>query len=91
MRHGAVSEETARHMAAGVRKALGATVGISTTGIAGPGGGSEEKPVGLVYIAVSDGNRCVVEKHMFAGTREAVRESSAKRTYTLLEAFLTAK
>jgi nicotinamide-nucleotide amidase len=51
--YGAVSEQTAREMARGVRLALGADVGIATTGIAGPGGGTPEQPVGTVYIAIS--------------------------------------
>lgn len=50
---GAVSEETAYQMAEGVRKALGADIGISTTGVAGPGGGTPEKPVGLIYVGIS--------------------------------------
>lgn len=54
---GAVSEDTACQMAEGVRKALGADIGISTTGVAGPGGGTPEKPVGLIYVGISTGDR----------------------------------
>ena len=54
---GAVSEDTACQMAQGVRKALGADIGISTTGVAGPGGGTPEKPVGLIYVGISTGDR----------------------------------
>jgi PncC family amidohydrolase len=53
--YGAVSEQTAREMAAGVRRAFGATVGLAVTGIAGPGGGAPEKPVGMVWLALSAG------------------------------------
>ena len=52
-KYGAVSEQTATEMARGVRKALGADIGISTTGIAGPGGGTPEKPVGTVWVGIS--------------------------------------
>lgn len=57
MTKGAVSEDTACQMAEGVRKALGADIGISTTGVAGPGGGTPEKPVGLIYVGISTGGK----------------------------------
>ena len=59
--YGAVSAETAQEMAQGIRMATGSIYGISTTGIAGPGGGSAEKPVGLVYIAIAGPDSCHVE------------------------------
>lgn len=77
--YGAVSEATAREMAEGVRTRLGATYGLAVTGIAGPGGGSSDKPVGLVYGAVSGpaGTR-TVELHL-RGSREQVRLRASKR------------
>lgn len=78
---GAVSEEVAREMAIGVAKASGATIGISTTGIAGPGGGTDRKPVGLVYMAISMDGETKVYRRVFSGNREKVRQ---KTCYTIL-------
>lgn len=75
--HGAVSEPVARQMAEGVRKRLGADFGLSTTGVAGPGGGSEEKPVGTVWIAVAGPEKTEAMKLRLPGSRAFVREGSA--------------
>jgi len=81
---GAVSQQTALQMARGVCKLLGAQVGVSVTGIAGPGGGTQEKPVGLTWIAVvsPDGER--VERYMWSGDRIENKESSATAALDLL-------
>jgi len=76
-RWGAVSEQTVREMAAGVCRRFGAQVGVSVSGIAGPGGGSKMKPVGLVYVCVRAGKRIAVERHLFSGGRRSVKEQSA--------------
>lgn len=70
---GAVSGEVAEQMADGVRQALGASVAVSTTGIAGPGGGTEEKPVGTVYLGLSTPEKTRSRKLFLPGSREAVR------------------
>jgi nicotinamide-nucleotide amidase len=72
-RHGAVSAEAAEGMAEGARAALGADVAVAVTGIAGPGGGSPEKPVGLVYIAVAAPAGRSTQRFTFSGDRETVR------------------
>lgn len=72
-KYGAVSEETAREMAIGIANAAGTEVSIVTTGIAGPDGGTEEKPVGLVYIGVYVKGQVTVEKHIFNGNRSRIR------------------
>ena len=82
--HGAVSSEVAKALAAGIRARTGSTFGLGTTGIAGPGGGSEEKPVGLVYIAVSDGSQIDVREERFSGDRDRVRQLSAQQALDML-------
>lgn len=82
--HGAVSEECARAMAEGVRADSGADYGLSTTGIAGPGGGTDEKPVGLVYIAVSDANGTFVLRQYWPGNREQFKQRVSQMALGLL-------
>ena len=86
--HGAVSEETAREMAHGVRLRLGAGVGISITGIAGPTGGMPEKPVGLTYVALSARDAELCERHLWRGDRLANKEDSAEAAFRLLLTYL---
>lgn len=73
---GAVSEQTVREMAAGVCRRFRVQVGVAVSGIAGPGGGSKVKPVGLVYVCVRVEKQVVVERHRFRGGRRAVKERS---------------
>lgn len=75
--HGAVSEETAKEMAEGARRVSKSDIAVSVTGIAGPTGGTEEKPVGLVYIGISDKNGCEAFRFVQHGDRERVRNKSA--------------
>ncbi|HUY80532.1 MAG TPA: competence/damage-inducible protein A [Acidobacteriaceae bacterium] len=77
-RHGAVSEQTARALAEGIRKRCRTTLGVGVTGIAGPTGGTEEKPVGLVYISVSDGKTTDILERRFTGDRARVRSYAAQ-------------
>jgi competence/damage-inducible protein CinA-like protein len=88
-RHGAVSAETAAAMATGARSSLGTDVGVSVTGVAGPGGGTPEKPVGLVFIhAETPDASHGVELHL-PGNRDAVRRRAAASTLHLLRRLLT--
>lgn len=82
--HGAVSPETAREMACGVRAVIGADFGVSVTGIAGPGGGTAEKPVGLVYIACADSAGCEVKRLDLSGSREHIRHLTSNYVLSLL-------
>ncbi len=82
--HGAVSKPVAAAMAQGVRKILNTTIGLSVTGIAGPGGGSKTKPVGLVYIAVSTNKKIIVKKFLFKGTRQAIKNQACQAALKLL-------
>ena len=87
-RHGAVSAESAAAMAAGARARLGAEAAVSVTGIAGPGGGTEEKPVGLVYLHVSSPAGEDVRRMDIPGSRDAVRGRAATAALQLLRAHL---
>lgn len=78
-KYGAVSEQTAREMAAGAAARLGCSVGLATTGIAGPGGGTPEKPVGLVYVACAYNGNVTVDRLTLSGTREHIRRLSSNR------------
>lgn len=83
-RFGAVSEQTAREMAQGLRLISGADIAVSTTGIAGPGGGTAEKPVGLVYIGVASARGVTVKKKQFSGDRARVRSLAALEALNLI-------
>jgi nicotinamide-nucleotide amidase len=83
-RHGAVSRETAEAMAEGIRERCDTTLGIGVTGIAGPTGGTEEKPVGLVYIGVSDGKKTEVVERRFTGDRNRIRCYAAQTALDLV-------
>jgi nicotinamide-nucleotide amidase len=93
-KYGAVSPQTAFEMAQGIRNLSGADIGAGVTGIAGPGGGTEQKPVGLVYVAVSDGKTCYVKRLMLGhikssggsadGEREFVRYLAASNVFDMV-------
>ncbi len=83
-RKGAVSAEVAESMARGVRRQTGATLGLAITGIAGPEGGSPDKPVGTVHIALADAKRVKSEKHRFLGDRERIRWMASQAALILV-------
>lgn len=87
-RHGAVSEQVARKMAAGIRQKTGADVGVSVTGIAGPGGGTPEKPVGLVWIAV-DGTEARARQFHIVGDRAEIRQRAAQAALEMVRRALS--
>jgi nicotinamide-nucleotide amidase len=75
---GAVSEQTARLMARGAHAHSNADITVSVTGVAGPGGGSVDKPVGLVFIGIATADHAEVHKHIFNGDRKSVREQTVE-------------
>ncbi|MGH7441857.1 MAG: CinA family protein, partial [bacterium] len=82
--HGAVSAEVAKALAQGIRLRTGATLGLGITGVAGPSGGTEAKPVGRVYIAVSDAQKNEALEKNFLGDRNRVREWSSQQALDLV-------
>ncbi len=82
--HGAVSRETAAEMAEGIRKRLKTDIGISVTGIAGPGGGTDEKPVGLVYVGLSGEGGTITKELRLSGNRKKIRTITALNVFDLI-------
>lgn len=85
---GAVSSETARAMAEGVRKLSGSDLGLAVTGIAGPGGGTEDKPVGMVFIGLASSRPTTVTEHRFRGERLEIKEETSSAALRLVLAHL---
>ena len=83
-RHGAVSSETACEMASGARELMNADFAVSVTGIAGPGGGSAEKPVGLVWFGLAGKNGVRTERMVFSGDRAEVRGAAVEHALEML-------
>lgn len=86
--HGAVSEQTAREMAENVREKAHTDIGLSVTGIAGPSGGTKEKPVGLVYMALADGRTTIARKFNFRGDREWIRYRASQAALNMIRDYL---
>jgi nicotinamide-nucleotide amidase len=82
---GAVSAETVLAMAAGAVSRAGVDLAVSVTGIAGPGGGSAEKPIGLIYLGVATKVHCRSERHVFSGDRSSVRHAAMLRALEMLK------
>ncbi len=83
-KYGAVSKQVAKAMAEGVRTKSNVDIGIATTGIAGPTGGTKEKPVGLVYIAISTEDDVIVKKYQFPGDRLQNKENTCNMALQIL-------
>jgi nicotinamide-nucleotide amidase len=90
-KHGAVSEETARLMAEGVRKLAGTDLGLASTGIAGPTGGSKDKPVGTVYIALADSRQTICRHYSYRWDRKRNKEVFSEAALFLLKNYLQGK
>ena len=86
--YGAVSSQMARRMAQGVRNVFHTTFGLSTTGVAGPTGGTKKTPVGRVFIAVSNGKRTLVRRETFKGGRRTIKKEVAEKSFWLLYDFI---
>ena len=85
IKHGAVSKETVEEMLIGILKMAKADHAIAVSGIAGPTGGTSEKPVGTVYIGIKNKDNSIVQLHLFKGNREAVQEQATNTAIALLK------
>lgn len=85
---GAVSEQTAKAMAGGIKKLADSSIGIGITGIAGPGGGTFQKPVGLVYIALAAANQVRCQKLNFTGDRNEIRLNAANAALNMIRQYI---
>ena len=83
--YGAVSKECVEEMLTGILKMASANHAIAVSGIAGPSGGTEEKPVGTVYIGIKNRHKSIIEHHLFKGEREEVQEQAKERAILLLK------
>ena len=86
---GAVSRQTAQELSENVRQILNTDIGVSITGIAGPGGGTPEKPLGTVYIGISGPNGDRVQKFKFNGNRKEIKEKAVEAALVLIQVYLT--
>ncbi|MBA7556448.1 CinA-like protein [subsurface metagenome] len=90
-KYGEVSKEVAELMAEGVQRYCHSDIGISITGIAGPGGATKKKKVGLVYMALTDGKKTITQKHQLFGSRQLIRLRSTRRALNMLRMYLMGK
>ena len=90
-KHGAVSPQVARRMARGVRKAFGTTFGLSTTGVAGPTGGTRRSPVGRVFVGLAAGRKVWVKKLDLKGTRREIKEKATEKALQFFYEILVEK
>lgn len=90
-KYGEVSRQVAKLMAEGVRINCHSDIGISITGIAGPGGATEKKKVGLAYMALANGKKTITQKHQLFGSRQLIRLRSARRALNMLRMYLMGK
>jgi len=88
IKYGEVSRQVAKSMAEGVRRCCHSDMGISITGIAGPGGATDNKKVGLVYMALADSKKTITQKHQLFGNRRLIRLRSARRALNMLRIYL---
>jgi len=89
--HGAVSQEVAQLMAENIRLKSGADLGLATTGIAGPGGGTPNKPMGLVFVALATSSETTVSRNLFLGSREQVKFQASQKALDMLRRYLLEK